>query len=138
MNQTTTLDKKDRDELVDFSIRLGQLCWDVYCESKVGFVRVFMLPNADVRRRANELFHLGFSARMILWPPSGVAALDAITEPTLGDRAWESCLDSMTGKTVMDGPAYPDTPGIVLRYAKEFFLEGFRAGTIVVREIMNS
>ena len=150
MNQTTVLDKKDRDELVDFSIRLGQLCWNVYCESKVGFVRVFMLPNADVRRRANELFHLGFSARMIICPPIGIPALDAVTETPLGEKMWESYLDTMNGKVApvnarrptgavpFEGEADCDETASFLRYAKEFFLEGFRAGTIAVREIMNS
>ncbi|HBT77294.1 MAG TPA: hypothetical protein DEB39_10325 [Planctomycetaceae bacterium] len=136
--QNTTIDKTDRDELVDLSIRFGQGCWGVYCRSKVGFVRVFMLPNAEVRRRANELFQLGFSARMIMCPPIGIRALDAITEKPLVERAWESYLDSMNGQTVLDGPAYPDTPQVVLRYAKEFFLEGFRTGTIAVYEILNS
>ena len=83
--QNTTIAKTDRDELVDLSIRFGQGCWGVYCRSKVGFVRVFMLPNAEVRRRANELFQLGFSARMIMCPPIGVPALDAVT----GKEQWK-------------------------------------------------
>ncbi|HBT78495.1 MAG TPA: hypothetical protein DEB39_16570, partial [Planctomycetaceae bacterium] len=110
----------------------------VYCRSKVGFVRVLLLPNTEVRRRANELFQLGFSGRMLLCPPIGLPALDDATEAPLGEKAWESYLDSMNGQVVLDGPAYPDTPPVVLRYAKEFFLEGFRTGTIAVYEILNS
>ena len=136
--QNTTIDKTDRDELVDLSIRFGQGCWGVYCRSKVGFVRVFMLPNAEVRRRANELFQLGFSARMIMCPPIGVPALDAITEESLGERAWKDYLTMHEGTVILDGPVYPDTPAVVLDYAKEFFLEGFRAGTLAVTEILNS
>ncbi|HBT77861.1 MAG TPA: hypothetical protein DEB39_13270, partial [Planctomycetaceae bacterium] len=79
----------------------------------------------------------GFSARMIMCPPIGVPALDAITEAPLGEKAWKSYLNSMNGQTVLDGPAYPDTPLVVLRYAKEFFLEGFRTGTIAVYEILS-
>jgi len=135
---TTILDKKDRDELVNSCIEIGQDCWNAYCHSKSGFVRVFMLPSDAVRRRANELFHLGFSARMLMCPPTGVPTLDAITETPLGERIWAEYLGTMNGKIVLDGPAYPDTPEIVLRYAKEFFLEGFRAGTIVALEILKS
>ncbi len=136
--QNTTVDKTDRDELVDFSIFLGQHCWNVYCRSKVGFVRVFLLPNAATRRQANELFQLGFSGRMLFCPPIGIPALDAAAEKPLGEKAWKSYLDTQNGKVVLDGPAYPDTPEVVLKYAKAFFLEGFRAGTLAVYEILNS
>jgi len=136
--QNTTLDKKDREELVDSCIEIGQSCWDVYCHSKTGFVRVFMLPSDAVRRRANELFHLGFSARMLMCPPTGVPTLDKLAETPLGEKAWESYLDTMNGRIVLDCAAYPETPAIVLRYAKEFFLEGFRAGTIAALEILKS
>ena len=124
----TALDKKDRDELVDFSIRLGQHCWNIYIRSKTGFVRVFMLPNNEFRRRANELFQLGFSGRMLMCPPS---AID-------GEALWTNYLGSQKDKVVLDGAAYPDTPEVVLNYAKEFFLEGFRAGGIAVRKIFES
>jgi hypothetical protein len=127
----TTLDKNDRDELVDFSIRLGQVCWDVYCQSKTGFIQVFLLPTVTVHRRANELFQLGFSARMLLCP----STLDSDTD---GEKTWKSYLATMEGKIVLDGAAYPDTPEVILAYAKEFFLEGFRAGSIAVREIFKS
>lgn len=136
--QTTAIDKTDRDELVDFSIRLGQTCWGVYSRSKVGFVRIFMLPSDETRRRANELFQLGFSARMLFLPPLGIPELDAISEKPTGNRAWEHYLAMHEGEIILDGPAYPDTPAVVFRYAKEFFLEGFRAGTLAVREILNS
>jgi len=124
----TTLNKKDHDELADFSINLGQTCWNVYCQSKPGFVRVFMLPNDEFRRRANELFQLGFSGRMLLCPPSA----------TDGESLWTNYLGLQKGNVVLDGAAYPDTPEVVHNYAKEFFLEGFRAGTIAVREIFKS
>ena len=128
LQDQTTLDKKDRDEIIDFSIRLGQVCWDAYCQSKIGFVRVFMLPNDELRRRANELFHLGFSGRMLLCPPS----------TTDGEALWTNYLGSQKGKVILDGAAYSDTPEVVLHYAREFFLEGFRAGTIAVRQIFES
>ena len=128
LQSPTTLDKNDRDELVDFTIRLGQVCWDIYCQSKIGFVRVFMLPNDELRRRASELFHLGFSGRMLLCPPSA----------TDGESLWTNYLGLQKGNVVLDGAAYLDTPEVVLNYAKEFFLEGFRAGTIAVREIFKS
>ena len=134
----TTLDKKDRDELVDFCLEIGQSCWNVYCHSKTGFLRVFMLPGNDVRRRANDLFLLGFSARMLMCPPTGVPTLDKLAETPLGEKAWESYLDTMNGRVLLDCAAYPDTPDVVLRYAKEFFLEGFRAGTIAALEILKS
>jgi hypothetical protein len=121
------IDKKDCDGLVDFSIRLGQACWNVYCRSKAGFPRLFMLPNNDARCRANELFHLGFSTRLIICPST---APDAD-----GETMWQIYLDNMDGKVVLSGTAYPDTPKFILHYAKEFFLEGFRAGTVAVREI---
>ena len=130
LQDQTTLDKKDRDELVDFTIRLGQVCWDIYCQSKIGFVRVFMLPNDKLRRRANELFQLGFSGRMLMCPPS--------VPDTDGESLWTNYLGSQKGKVVLDGAAYPDTPEVVLNYAKEFFLEGFRAGTIAIRQIFES
>jgi len=123
----TALDKKDRDELVDFSIDLGQHCWNIYIRSKTGFVRVFMLPNDEFRRRANELFQLGFSGRMLKYPVN-----------TDGESLWTNYLGSQKGKVVLDGAAYPDTPEVVLNYAKEFFLEGFRAGDIAVRKIFES
>jgi len=126
--KNTALDKKDRDKLVDFTIRLGQHCWNVYIRSKAGFVRVFMLPNDEFRRRANELFQLGFSGRMLKCLPSS----------TDGEALWANYLGSQTGKVVLDGAAYPDTPEVVLNYAKEFFLEGFRAGDIAVRKIFES
>jgi hypothetical protein len=124
-----SLSKKDRDELVDFSIHLGQTCWEAYCLSNSGFVRVFSLPSTTVRRRANELFQLGFSARMLMYPPVGDS--DAVTE----QAAWNDYLGSAAGKIVLDGTAYPDTPSIVLNNAKLFFLEGFRAGSIAVQQI---
>ena len=135
-NPTSTLDKKDRDELIDFGIRLGQACWDVYCRSKYGFPRVFMLPSDDARRRANELFHLGFGARLIICPPVGTPDVDAETSD--GERMWKAYLDTMDGKIVLGCIAHPDTPEFILGYAKEFFLEGFQAGTIAVREIFKS
>ena len=138
MNQTPDHDTTERNELIDLSIHLGQTCWGVYRRSKVGFVRVFMLPSDAVRLRANELFQLGFSARMLFYLPLGIPELDAISEKPVGERAWKDFLDSQNGKIVLDGPAYPETPAVVLRYAKEFFLEGFGAGTLAVREILNS
>lgn len=138
LNQPPNLDTKDRDELIDFSIRLGQTCWDVYCHSKIGFIRVFMLPSDTARRRANELFHLGFSARMLMCPPLGIPALDSVLETPQGEAAWDSYLDSMDGKIVLDGAAYPETPEVVLRWARKFFLAGFSAGTLAVIEILNS
>jgi hypothetical protein len=129
---TTILDKKDRDELIDFGIRLGQACWDVYCRSKAGFPRVFMLPNDTARRQANELFHLGFSARLFMCPP------DTAAETSDGEALWEAYLDTMDGKVVLGSIAYPDTPEFILDYAKDFFLQGFSAGTIAVREIFKS
>lgn len=130
---TTAIDQK----LLDLSIRLGQGCWGAYCCSKIGFTRIFILPNNKIRRRANELFQCGFSARMLFWPPTGIIELDAINETPMGKQAWENFLATHEGKTILDGPAYPDTPKVVLDYAREFFLEGFRAGTIVVQEILN-
>ena len=131
-SHTPTISKRDRDELIDFGIRLGQVCWDVYCQSKAGFPRVFMLPSDDARRRANELFHLGFGARLMVCPPIG----NTDTETSDGERMWEAYLDTMDGKVVLGCAAYPDTPKFVLGYAKEFFLEGFRAGTIAARELL--
>jgi len=130
---TATLDKKDRNEIIDFGLRLGQVCWDVYCQSPVCFTRLFMLPNDAARRRANELFHLGFAGRMIICPPS-----DASTEDSDGETLWQSYLDTMDGRVVLGCAAYPDTPEFVLDYAKHFFIEGFHAGTIAVREIFKS
>ena len=134
-NQNITIDKKARDELVDCSIRLGQVCWDVYRQTKVGFPRVFMLPGGAARRRANELFHLGFCGRLFMCPPSDSATWDADTEMSEGDALWQEYLGTMDGKVVLGCGVYPDTPEFILNYAREFFLEGFRAGTIAVREI---
>ena len=137
-NETRPLNETDRDELVDFSIRLGQTCWGVYSRSKIGFVRVFMLPSDAVRLRANELFQLGFSARMLFYLPLGIPELDAISEKPMGERAWKDYLAMHEGKIILNGPSYPNTPKVVLKYAEEFFLAGFSAGTLAVREILNS
>ena len=133
MTNQTALTPVERDELVDFGIRLGQVCWDVYCRSKYGFPRVFMLPSDAARRQANELFHLGFSARLFLCPPS-----DAVTEAFDGKMLWSKYLSTMEGKVVLGFSAYPDTPEFILAYAKDFFLQGFTAGAIAVREIFKS
>ena len=125
-----TPNKKDCVEIVDFSIRLGQACWDTYCRSEVGFVRVFTLPSGNARCRANDLFQLGFSARMLMCPPT-----DDSDETVDGDRMWKDYLGRMNGRVILSGLAHPDTPEFILNYAKGFFLEGFRAGTIAVREI---
>ena len=135
--QTTATNEKDRNELIDLSIRLGQGCWDVYCRSKIGFIRVFMMPSKAARYRANELFQCGFSARMLFCPPTGITELDAIAETPVGEQAWKNYLATHEGKIILGGPAYPDTPKVILDYAKEFFLEGFSAGTIAVQEILN-
>jgi len=130
-NQNITTDKTSRDEeLIDLGFRLGQACWDVYSRSKCGFPRVFMLPSAATRRRARELFQTGFSARMFVCPP-----VDTALETSEGEMMWEIFLDTMDGEVVLDFGTYPETPEFVLDWAKEFFLEGFRAGTIAVREI---
>jgi hypothetical protein len=89
-----------------------------------------MLPNDDARRRANELFHLGFCARLVS-PPTD-------SETSLGEMLWEDYLATMDGKIVLGCVTYPDTPEFILGYAKEFFLEGCRAGAITVREIFQS
>jgi len=129
-NQNITLDEKDRNEIIDFGLRLGQVCWDVYCQSPVGFTRLFMLPSDAARRRANELFHLGFAARLIICPPT-----DGDTEMSDGEMMWKDYLATMDGRIVLGCVAYPDTPEFILDYAKHFFLEGFVAGTITVREL---
>ena len=129
------IDKKECDELIDFGIRIGQTCWDVFCRSKVGFIRVFMLPDDAARRRANELFHLGFCARLFMCPPDENSTDD--TEMSECEAKWQNYLCTMNGKIVLGDVAYPDTPKNILNYAKGFFLEGFRAGTIAVREIFN-
>jgi len=129
-SQNITLDKQARNEIIDFGLRLGQVCWDVYCQSSVGFTRLFMLPSDAARRRANELFHLGFCARLIICPPT-----DADTETSDGEMMWKDYLATMDGRVVLGCVAYPDTPEFILDYAKHFFLEGFVAGTISVREL---
>ena len=134
--QTTTIDDKKRNELIDISIQLGQGCWDVYSCSKIGFIRVFMMPTKDARRRAKKLFRCGFSDRMLFCPPTGIMKLDAINETLMGEQAWKNYLAIREGKTILDGPTYPDTPKVVLDYAKEFFLEGFSMGTIVMQEFL--
>ena len=96
-----------------------------------------MMPSKAARCRANELFQCGFSARMLFCPPTGITELDAINEMPMGEQAWQNYLAAHEGKIILDGPAYPDTPKVVLDYAKEFFLEGFSAGTIAVQEILN-
>ena len=130
MTNQTSLTPTERDELIDFGLQVGQACWEVYCRSKVGFPRVFMLPNDDVRRRANELFHLGFCACLFRCPPSDVAAE--------GEALWNEYLGTMDGKVVLGFGIYPGTPEFILDYAKGFFLEGFSAGTIAVREIFRA
>ena len=133
--QNFTIDKKERDELIDFGIRIGQTCWDVYRQTTVGFPRVFMLPSDAARRRANELFHLGFCGRLFMCPPTD-PSVDA--ETSEGEALWRDYLATMNGKVVLGCGTYPDTPEFVLDYAKNFFLEGFRAGTIAVSEIFQS
>ena len=130
------IDKKERDELIDFGIRIGQTCWDVFCRSKVGFTRLFMLPNDTTRRRANELFHLGFCARLLMCPPDENSTAE--TEMFECGMMWQDYLGTMNGKIVLGNVAYPDTPKNILDYAKGFFLEGFRSGTITAREIFRS
>ena len=137
-NQNILLDKKERDELVDFGIRIGQACWDVFRQSKFGFPRVFMLPSDDSRRRANELFHLGFCARLFACPPTDLETSDADTERIECEMMWQDYLGTMAGKIVFGYGVYPDTPEFILGYAREFFLAGFQAGTIAVREIFRS
>jgi len=129
-NFPTDISKQERDELIDFSVRIGQHCWYAYCRTKTGFVRLFLLPTDTALRRANELFQLGFSGRMLMCPPD---ACD--TDGSLGDTLWQNYLGSQKGKVVLDGTAYPATPEAVLDYAKEFFLEGVRAGSIAISEI---
>ena len=125
--KTHPLTPSEREELVDFGIRLGQACWDVYCQSPVGFTRLLMLPNDNTRRRANELFHLGFCGRLFMCPSD-----DTDSD---GEMLWNDYLATMHGKIVLGYTAYPDMPEFVLGYAKHFFLEGFQAGTITVNEI---
>ena len=130
------IDKKKRDELIDFGIRIGQICWDVFCRSKVGLIRVLMLPGDAERRRANELFHLGFCARLFMCPPDENSTGD--TETSECEAMWQNYLGTMDGKIVLGDVAYPDMPEFILNYARDFFLEGFRAGTMAVREIFRS
>lgn len=136
MSDHPTLSQNDCNVLVDFSIRLGRECWSVYRRSTPGLIRLLLLPSATVRRRAEELHQLGFGARLILCPPVDIP--DPTAAASLGETMWRACLDSMDGQIVLDGPASPDTPEIVLRRAREFFLEGFRAGSVAVREIRKS
>ena len=124
------LTPSERNEIVDFGLRLGQACWDVYCQSPVGFMRLFMLPNDTARRRANELFQLGFCGRLIICPPT-----DSDETPD-GEMLWNDYLTAMDGRVALGCVTYPDTPDFVLDYAKHFFIEGFQAGTITVREIL--
>ena len=131
--KTHPLTASERNEIIDFGIRLGQVCWEIYRQSPVGFTRLLMLPNDTIRRRANELFHLGFCARLIICPPT-----EPDTETSDGEMMWNDYLATMNGRAVLGGVAYPDTPEFILDYAKHFFIEGFRAGTITVREIFKS
>ncbi len=139
---TTTTDKTDRDEIVDISIKIGQLCWDVYCHSKTGFVRVLLLPSAEVRRRANELFQLGEHAvpsqtELPLHFSDPLPLGAGVDERNNVERIIEGEADRPSASD-LDGPVYPDTPDVVLDYAQNFFHEGFRAGTVAVNEILNS
>ena len=127
-----TQTQKNITELVDFSIKLGQHCWQVYSRSKAGFARICMLPNGKVRRRANELFLHGFSGRMLRCP---TPALDSNAEMSHGEEMWKDYLTTKEGKVVLDSAPYPNTPGFILGCARGFFLEGFRAGNIAVQEI---
>ena len=120
----TPLTPSERNEIVDFCLRLGQACWSVYRQSPVGLTRLLMLPNDAARRCANELFLLGFCGRLLMHPN------DADSE-----ALWNDYLDTMEGKVVLGCTAHPDTPEFVLDYARHFFLEGFMAGTIALREV---
>ncbi len=74
---------------------------------------------------------------MLFCPPTGITELDTVNETPMGEQAWEHFLTTHEGKTILDGPAYPGTPKVVLNYARDFFLEGFSAGTVAVQEILN-
>lgn len=130
---TESMNQSDYEELVDFSVYIGQYCWDVYRHSKIGAVRLYLLPDDTVRRRAAELFQLAFSAAMLMGPPP-----EDSDETTRCEFIWKDYLDKHKGQIVLDGPAYPETPEIVLQWAKVFFSEGFRAGSLAVRELLNS
>ena len=132
-NQNITTEKTFRKELIDLGIQLGQCCWDAYSGSRFGFPRVSMLPDDDARRRANDLFQTGFGARMFVCPPAGFRDTDRETSES--EAMWKIFLGTMDGKVVLGCGTYPDTPNFVLDWAKGFFLEGFRAGTIAVQII---
>ena len=122
----TTLTKTERAVLIDFCFVVCQACWEIDCISSPRFPRVFF--SSDIQRRAHELFLIGFSDRLFRCPPTETG--------TESETLWNDYLGTMNDRIILCRAAYPDTPLSVLACAKDYYLAGFSAGRIVVREIV--
>lgn len=123
------------DERLDMSYLLGMTAWRAFQKSPIGEALIGLLPSGTARRRAYELFLLGFTARMSVFTPYGVPELDELVDLPLIDIVWEDYLISVKGAVVLDGPPYPDTPKETLALATTFFRLGFQSGTFAYNEL---
>ena len=117
------------DERFDASYRLGEFAWEVFQKSLIGRLLLRLLPSEAVHHRAEELFLLGFTARMCVFVPYGAPELDMLVDESLVDIVWEDYLLSVEGKVVLGGAPYPDTPKEFLYFARKFFRAGMKAAT---------
>lgn len=130
-------DSPDLDR-IDAAIQIGLIAWEAFRKSTFGKTCLDVLPSAAVYRRANELFLLGFTARLTTFPPFENRFLDDLLQGLLTDALWDDYLKSAGSKIILDGPAYPDTPECVLEAAKGFFRIGLKSATIACRELEKS
>ena len=130
-----TMSKKEREKKerkkYTFGHRRGRGEWDAYVCLGAGLLRILMLPDDEARLTAKKLFLLGFDTRLHIIPPT---ARKAAHESADCEEMWQKCRNDMDGKLVLGVHLYPDTAEFILDYAKEFFLQGFRAGTIAANE----
>lgn len=118
------MSKSKLTELAAFTTGIGQMAWQVYCKSELGKRRLIALKTEDERSSAYIIFQQGLGCRVLVPPEAD------------DEMLWQDYLSTQDGKVLLDGPDYPDTPGIILHYAKEFFYEGCRVGKILVRELI--
>lgn len=114
---------------------VGREWWKDYCESENGKDVMEKLPSDRVRERAEDIFLLGFCSRMLVSPPGGRAEPDRMAEEKDLTRLWVDYLEISGGEIVLDGSPFPRTEETTLLVAKSFFRLGYRAGTVVWRQL---
>ena len=125
--------RKER-EAFDIIFQLGHTCWKQFCEAPRGALVRLLFSNETIWRRAEELFMLGFSDRMIESLCFSTERLTDSERVAIFEKSWQDHLARSEGQVLLSGPAYPNTSDSVLRVAKCFYQIGYIRADILLED----